>query len=276
MIFNVSGGGAVLPKGGTAGQVLTRTEDGTAWGNNYKYARNLLDNSDFTNPVNQRGITSFTGRGYTIDRWQAWDTTVTVGSGYIVTDNLFQYVVAPIDKVYTLAAGAEDGSIAVVATTPSVPATVTTDGVTVTLTNIGGYTEPIISSEKNLIWAALYEGEYTTETLPEYQPKGYSTELAECQRYYTKIGGAIAYGICTTNNTAEFVLPIPTTMRGNYPTYMFNNDLWAYRGDGSVVALTVTGAIATTGTVRFLCTTESSLNVSMCVPDVNCEISADL
>jgi hypothetical protein len=33
------------------------------------------------------------------------------------------------------------------------------------------------------VWAALYEGEYTAETLPEYQPKGYGAELAECQLY---------------------------------------------------------------------------------------------
>ena len=36
-------------------------------------------------------------------------------------------------------------------------------------------------------WAALYEGEYTAETLPPYVPKGYAAELAECLRYYRKI-----------------------------------------------------------------------------------------
>ena len=30
---------------------------------------NLLDNWDFTNPVNQRGESTYTGGGYTIDRW---------------------------------------------------------------------------------------------------------------------------------------------------------------------------------------------------------------
>ena len=33
-------------------------------------------------------------------------------------------------------------------------------------------------------WAALYEGEYTAETLPPYVPKGYGAELAEFRRYY--------------------------------------------------------------------------------------------
>ena len=36
---------------------------------------------------------------------------------------------------------------------------------------------------------ALYEGEYTAETLPPYVPKGYAAELAECLRYYRKIKG---------------------------------------------------------------------------------------
>ena len=36
-------------------------------------------------------------------------------------------------------------------------------------------------------WAALYEGSYTAETLPAYQPKGYAAEMAECQRYYQLI-----------------------------------------------------------------------------------------
>ena len=30
---------------------------------------NLLDNSDFTNPVNQKGQGSYSGTGYSIDRW---------------------------------------------------------------------------------------------------------------------------------------------------------------------------------------------------------------
>ena len=34
--------------------------------------RNLLDNSDFRNPVNQRGATSYSGSVYTIDRWFLW------------------------------------------------------------------------------------------------------------------------------------------------------------------------------------------------------------
>ena len=33
-------------------------------------------------------------------------------------------------------------------------------------------------------FAALYIGQYDVTTLPNYSPKGYGVELAECQRYY--------------------------------------------------------------------------------------------
>lgn len=38
-------------------------------------------------------------------------------------------------------------------------------------------------------WIAVYEGEYTAETLPEYRPKGYGVELAECLRYFERLKG---------------------------------------------------------------------------------------
>ena len=47
----------------------------------------------------------------------------------------------------------------------------------------------------NILWAALYEGEYTADTLPAYQPKGYTAELMECRRYYQVISDSIKNGI---------------------------------------------------------------------------------
>lgn len=154
--------------------------------------RNLLDNSDFTNPVNQRGLTSYTDIGYTIDRWRTYSSgeTVTVQNGYISkTGNLLQYV-SGLDpnKIYTAAVCLNDGTIDVFSRVLS--------------SGIGGwgsllyaaYTETtgltsfrLTSNAVDVKWVALYEGEYTAETLPEYQPKGYGVELAECQRYYRKI-----------------------------------------------------------------------------------------
>jgi hypothetical protein len=53
----------------------------------YLSPRSLLDNGDFTRPVNQRGQLSYTGAGRTIDRWKATNANaqVTVNAGASVT-----------------------------------------------------------------------------------------------------------------------------------------------------------------------------------------------
>ena len=52
-------------------------------------AHNLLDNSDFSNPVNSLGKTSYTGVGYTIDRWKAGtaDCSMYINAGKSVAFN---------------------------------------------------------------------------------------------------------------------------------------------------------------------------------------------
>lgn len=178
----------------------------------YKPAYNLLDNSDFRNPVNQRGATSYTTSGYTIDRWRIYSAmTVNITSDGIVCDassvagNFQQNIASLPNGTYTLAAMVNG----VIRTR-----IVTIDGDTVTtvdnsnasfggsgyimlgkgtsqfyvqITNVSGYTNTIK-------WAALYEGSYTADTLPEYVPKGYAHELAECQRYYQKGTQAVTVG----------------------------------------------------------------------------------
>ena len=155
---------------------------------------NLLDNSNFLQPVNQRGETSYTGNKYSIDRWRAYhaSTTHTVtASGLAVsaTDanpNLYQVLDATqIDtsKTYTAAACDSSGNIYVKTMKPTTtsysPACVYLSGSNILFR---------LNGAKTWRWAALYEGEYTVETLPTYMPKGYAAELAECQRYYRKYG----------------------------------------------------------------------------------------
>lgn len=138
-------------------------------------ARNLLDNSDFRNPVNQRGQSSYSGTGYAIDRWRTWNSSdgLKVNDGYITItgSNYIQYISGYGEGVYSAFAKRTDGTIISLKTDyesandfryVSLPA--------------GSY-----------IWAALYEGEYTAETLPPYVPKDYGAELAECKRYYQVI-----------------------------------------------------------------------------------------
>lgn len=154
--------------------------------------RNLLDNSDFRNPVNQRGQTSYSGSVYTIDRWRTWDSTasVTLNDGYLThNEALCQYIPGlDKDKIYTLAFQEISGEVHVMSGKPS-------DGLTVWPgmnlfydTTLGVCVRFWMSEGRNTkVWAALYEGEYSIDTLPGYQPKGYSVELDECRRYYQKM-----------------------------------------------------------------------------------------
>lgn len=45
------------------------------------------------------------------------------------------------------------------------------------------------ASAQPLAAVALYEGEYTADTLPKYRPKGIGTEFSACKRYYYEISG---------------------------------------------------------------------------------------
>lgn len=150
-------------------------------------AKNLLDNSDFTNPVNQRGQTSYSGQGYGIDRWRSWngENVTTVNSGSVsCTKQLYQCVgpqkLKP-DTRYTLAACSADGTVYCV----SGQLGEKTEN-EILYMEFTAETPAVWLSGGSWLWAALYAGEYTAETLPEYQPKGYGAELAECMRYYQR------------------------------------------------------------------------------------------
>lgn len=150
----------------------------------YIQPRNLLDNSDFTNPVNQRGQSTYaTSAAYTIDRWLLEGTACRVVSDSYVSIEANGYLVQRIQKnrislakTYTLAVKDSAGNIYV------------GDDAGIIFTDDGTYDFWSIKLKgREIVWAALYEGVYTAETLPPYTPKGYAAELAECQRYYRKL-----------------------------------------------------------------------------------------
>lgn len=126
---------------------------------------NLLDNSDFRNPVNQRGVSgTITATGYFLDRWKLTSGSVTINSGSITLNGTIEQI---LEKEAVTATAACDGG-----------ATATYDNDTKTVT--------ITGSNTTITWAALYEGGYTVDTLPTYMPRGYAAELAECRRYYRR------------------------------------------------------------------------------------------
>ena len=147
-------------------------------------AHNLLDNSDFRNPVNQRGKTSYSASGYTIDRWYLYDPngdgTVTINNGYISLTGgsgavslscRFPKGFLDANKTYTARICDNLGNI-------NPTGLYFWDSFDSFELSAGA------GETKNIAWAALYEGAYDASTLPAYQPKGYAAELAECMRYY--------------------------------------------------------------------------------------------
>lgn len=192
---------------------------------------NLLDNSDFTNPVNQRGQTSYTAAGYTIDRWvnSTKNGTINVLSDCISKlgmGALYQHIEG-LDptKTYTGAVCLDDGTINVQSGILANSIGSSGKGVTINHNADTGIATFYIGIDKpsgtNYKWAALYEGEYTVDTLPKYIPKGYGAELAECQRYFIRLisppstAQPVIAGIGTASSayTVFSTCSLPTTMR---------------------------------------------------------------
>ena len=173
----------------------------------YIQPRNLLDNSDFIHPVNQRGITSADVSAWTyfIDRWKVEDNTLTIS---VETDGIhltassgawfaqwIQMSDNDVGKTFTLAYGLNDGSIITASgTMPDASASewsefITGANDTAQIRSACFENRKItvgFNPKSNLVikWAALYEGSYTADTLPPYVPKGYAAELAECRWTY--------------------------------------------------------------------------------------------
>ena len=168
----------------------------------YLQPRNLLDNSDFTNPVNQRGATSYTDATYGIDRWKTnmgVYMNVNVGTDRITLSkansggNFCQ--ILPLDligKTVTYAVCTSHGVFckSCVVSDTSVFKQIESKKAYLGVSSENGITTFQIyfndssDVQLDLYWAALYEGSYTIDTLPPYVPKGYAAELAECMRYY--------------------------------------------------------------------------------------------
>ena len=151
--------------------------------------RNWLDNSDFANLVAQAGIGGKHGSvSYAADRWKLTSGTVTytAGTGLKLNGTITQV----LEKAPT------GGSCFV--GMASGTATIALNGNTITITSSGGVIK----------WAALYAEKYTEATKPEYQPKGYGAELAECQRYFHSCKGSFVPAVAESNLIPGIMFPV--------------------------------------------------------------------
>lgn len=166
---------------------------------------NILDNSYFPNPVNQDGISSVTASAWTriIDRWRAFSQSGTAklqADGILISGDFSQPISVSDSAKYngkTLTFAAKiGGSVYCVSFSVNLDGSYHEDSVATPY----GRIYIVVGSAKDLAvlirnntgsavveWAALYEGAYTTDTIPAYQPKGYAVERAECLRYRERV-----------------------------------------------------------------------------------------
>lgn len=221
-----------VTNGETVVLLTLNAEGATQWAGG-EIPRNLLDNSDFTNPVNQRGKEVYTGTStsYTIDRWYSnrATTIVTVGEKLTVDNSdasvssfVGQKIQGVKDGIYTGGFKCHDGFLLVNTTFSDGAPTNTvyeeneTASINVILSGNCPLFQIVVKSEKTAVfeYAFLYEGSYTADTLPPYVPKGYLQELLECQRYYVPLYKYARYrAVRAAADSVTITMPIPVEMR---------------------------------------------------------------
>lgn len=212
---------------------------------NFGQPYNLLDNSDFVHPVAQAGVNGAHGAtGYAVDRWNrtsgatvsqaanglkivsdktSWTAgiqqkieakrfadvmTLAVRGVFPVACRLYVYIGSGATNFGEPAYFAGDATERTLVLKLTKPDSLTGDEV------VNVYISPDTGSTGTAAvvrWAALYEGEYTAETMPPYVPKGYAAELAECLRYYRRIkANAQTFAGYAANGVAYAFIPLQT------------------------------------------------------------------
>lgn len=266
IINDLSTGGASAALSAEMGKMLASRD-----------TENLLDNSDLTNVVNQRGLLVYAENklGYCVDRWaRAQKLTVEVESDGITLTNtgavmngLYQLIDPDrrlaVGEIVTLAC--EDGDGNVYVGSAAVPA-----ADYVQIISVGGYAYGRIYApdEYGLIraqlsvrveqsfklrWIALYRGSYTVDTLPPFRPRGYNEELRRCQQYFQVVNAqrkADAHLLdvrAGSSTTAVGTLPLSVPMRA-VPAVSFSGEVAQVEiSDGYLISFEPISAIAVSG-----------------------------
>ena len=271
---------------------------------------NLLDNSDFVHPVAQAGVNGAHGATkYAVDRWEvttgatvsqvadglkivsdktSWTAgiqqkieakrfadvmTLAVHGIFPVACRLYAYIGSGTTNFGTayFQGDAAERTLVLKLTKP--------DGLTGDeVVNV--YISPDTESTGTAAvvrWAALYEDEYTAETLPPYVPKGYAAELAECLRYYRRITATneTFAGYCA-NGVSYCMIPLQT-MRIK-PSLVPSGKFYYTLGNkqGTTTA-TATAHSANVNRAIIKCAiTETGILTGTISPQGDIDISADL
>lgn len=268
---------------------------------------NLLDNSNFLNPVNQRGATSGTVTAWTyfIDRWLATDADMTYtidnnglhlteGTTWIAQNVDFAKMASGI--TYTFAVGFNDGTLTLCS--GAVPSTETSRTEFATNDDSNCYirmakTSSAISCSfkpKKTVtvkWAAVYEGEYSIDTLPPYVAKSYAAELIECLRYFVSVSYNNTLLSGNTGDAsgvgARIYLPLGIKMRTNPTVSPFTVSASYYGGAKSNLTFTPSNVESSYTGISFYGNLSSPISTNPTYVDAiyqirnsNLAISADL
>ena len=256
---------------------------------------NILDNGDFTNPVNQRGFVSgdtIANGKYFIDRWRAYNGDVQpkmIGDGIsfasgTIAQTLLKsnFIGKPITAVMWCADGVKVVKSGIVPESADwsnvINVSSDVNGAQIVVTNTNDkLLVRVISNGVVIKHVALYDGEYTLAAMPAYRTRGYVNELLECKRYFRVISGVNLVGLSTTS-TATFSILLDVPMRiaptvniVNYGKIKVNGQE-ATPVDYRVVAQTVSGITIVVDHERL----SNAANHTTCLTrDAKIELSAD-
>lgn len=280
-----------------------------------KAADNLLDNGYFSSSqvINQRSATKPTESGYCFDRWigQNGDIGLSFSADALTMTSKATAKVYIYQKIRTgkglngktLTVAVCDGAGEIATRSVTLPTTntstwtnygnaTTSHGVYANIVDKGSGDYPMLvccglrsgHTTGTIRWVALYEGAYTADTLPDYVPKGYAAELAECQRYYWAVPSSdqIGYqGYVFNATTARITIPLPTRMRV-VPTLSISNRanlaIFSAQGANNSISSVAIGDFSNGMGLSLLVTGTFSVAPCACVLRFNTSVSlsADL
>ena len=208
---------------------------------------NLLDNGNFINPVNQRGVTSALSNSsnYFIDRWMTYQANVN-NVTYSLVDNgisltpveqgnyagMQQRIETPLStgEDYTIIFSVDGDNIVLPVTGGTGKIGEETNNIYLSyVTNYGGYNtvRVVFTTNRSFVVnnARVIKGSYTPKTLPPWEAPDYTTEYLKCRRYYkalTSYGRTVfkPYGeIAITIVSSDEMRVLPTAVTVNLQVF---------------------------------------------------------
>lgn len=201
---------------------------------------NYFVNSYFTNPVNQRGATTYNTAGYCIDKWLLGAGSASIGtSGITLTGASFGQRVSLKAGIYTFEFHLSTGTTLFIniqydgaSSVTQIGGEANTTGAYITAANHspGIVMFQFVQSENvvhTATWAALYDGSYNASDGPDYVPMGYAAELAECLLHFERQSATrselIGNTVFAPSGATSIIFSIKYAQKRVIPTITFSN-----------------------------------------------------